>query len=235
MANTASHCPAVKAADIIGDKWTLLIIRAMILGATRYSDFQAAVPRISPSVLSGRLKQLADNGLIIRKGSGGQSATYHLTPSGRECEPLVFFLAKWGLRWAQRNIREENLDIGGVMWDFHRTLDTSELPDGETVISISLSDVDKHAKWWIVARNAEVDLCNDDPGKDVDLYVAAQLATIVEIWMGERTVDEAVRDEEMLLTGESHLMRSAHRWFPISPVARAEMAGTAPDFGMAAH
>jgi DNA-binding HxlR family transcriptional regulator len=234
MTEPASHCPAVKAADIIGDKWTLLILRAMMLGATRYSDFQAAVPRISPSVLSGRLKQLAENGLILRRGTSGQSASYRLTPSGRECEPIVFFLAQWGLRWAERNIRDENIDIGSVMWDFHKTLNIDELPDGETVISISLNDVGRHAKWWIVASRRTVDLCNDDPGKDVDLYIASDLATIIELWMGEKPVKAAIEEEAMLLTGEAHLMQSASRWFPLSPVAKAQQEGALPELPVAA-
>ena len=102
MSELASHCPATKAADLLGDKWTLLILRAMVLGATRYSEFSGAIPRISPSVLSGRLKSMCDNGLVIKRGGAGQQASYRLTPSGRECEPMIAMLAVWGLKWAER-------------------------------------------------------------------------------------------------------------------------------------
>lgn len=224
MAKTASHCPATKAAHLLGDKWVLLILRAMLLGATRYSDFNAAVPRISPSVLSGRLRQLTEDGLIVRKGASGQQASYYLTPSGRECEPMLMFLALWGKKWADRTIADEDYDIGGAMWDFHRSILTEELPDGETVLSITLTDTQDHTRWWIVASNGEVDLCNDDPGKNVDLYMRAGLKDLIAIWSGDLSLHQALSEDTLMLTGEAHLSRSASKWFPISPVVRREWA-----------
>ena len=218
----ASHCPATKAADILGDKWVLLILRAMILGARRYSDFSGAIPRISPSVLSGRLKQLCEQGLIVRRGEAGQQATYRLAPSGREAEPIIVFMAEWGLKWAQRHTSVDQLDVGGTMWDLHKTLDTTELPDGETVFSFKFNDLDKHDRWWIVASHREVDLCDADPGKSVDLYLNGSIETVIDVWMGQRELDEVLRAEEVILTGEPLLTDTAKHWFPLSPVARAK-------------
>lgn len=215
---SSSHCPAYKAAELLGDKWTLLIVRAMMLGASRYSDFSAAIPRISPSVLSGRLKQLCENGLAVRKGGTGQQASYHLTPSGREVRPMIFFLARWGLKWAQRNIRVDSVDVAGAMWDFHRTLGLSELPDGETVLSFTLTDLERHNRWWIVIDGSAVDLCDQDPAKNVDLYVHAPLQSLIDIWVGEKTLDEEIADERVSLTGDVQLARTANLWFPKSPI-----------------
>ena len=225
MTELASHCPATKAADLLGDKWTLLILRAMILGATRYSEFSSAIPRISPSVLSGRLKTLCDNGLVIKRGGAGQQASYRLTPSGRECEPLLALLAVWGLKWAERHTRVDQLDVGASMWDFHKTLNTSELPDGETVLHFTLTDLEEHNRWWIAASRREVDLCDVDPGKEVDLYLRLDLQTLIDVWMGERQVGEALRDEEIVITGERQIADSIREWFPRSPVAKAREAG----------
>lgn len=225
MSEPASHCPANKAADILGDKWTLLIIRAMVLGARRYSDFTAAIPRISPSVLSGRLKSLSENGLIMRKGETGQQATYRLTPSGRDAMPIVIQLAEWGLKWAKRNTRVETVDVGAMMWDFHRTILTEELPDGETVLAYRLTDLDKHDRWWMVVCDNEVDLCDHDPGKPVDLYINGPLDAIVDAWTGEADLNQLLRDEQVVVTGERILAESVNHWFPMSPVARAKKAG----------
>ena len=223
-----SHCPATKAADLLGDKWTLLILRAMILGATRYSEFSVAIPRISPSVLSGRLKALCDNGLAIKRGGAGQQARYRLTPSGRECEPMIAMLAVWGLKWAERHTRVEQIDVGVTMWDLHKTIDCAELPDGETVIAITLTDLEEHNRWWICVSSKERDLCDSDPGKDVDLYLRASLDTLIAIWMGDLSVDEALRDETISMTGEPHIADTAKFWFPISPVAKAQKSGMNP-------
>ncbi len=228
MTETASHCPAVKAADLLGDKWTLLIVRAMMLGATRYSEFTAAIPRISPSVLSARLKKMCDDGLVIRRGGAGQQARYRLTPSGRECEPIVAMLAVWGIKWAERNTRIGQVDVGSAMWDLHKTLDVAELPDGETVFAITLTDIEAHDRWWIVASRREVDLCNVDPGKEVDLYMHAGLETLLDLWMGDRSVGEAVETGDLTLAGEPLIADTASRWFPLSPVARAQKEGINP-------
>lgn len=228
MTELKSHCPATKAAELLGDKWTLLIIRAMMVGARRYSDFSAAIPKISPSVLSGRLKSLCDNGLIIKRGGAGQQATYRLTPSGRECEPMIGMLAVWGLKWAERHTRVDQLDVGATMWDLHQSIDTSELPDGENVIAITLTDLDEHNRWWIAADRREVDLCDSDPGKDVDLYMRSDLQTLIDVWMGEREIRQALREEDIIVTGERPIADTIDRWFPLSPVARAKMAGINP-------
>ena len=217
---SGSLCPAVKAADMIGDKWILLIMRELFVGASRYNEFQRALPRISPTVLSKRLKQMEETGLIVKKTVTGEKATeYRLTKCGRELAPLVDYMAKWGLRWARRRMNEEDLDVGTFMWDFHRSLNTSELPDGETVFSVAFSGLDAHSKWWLVAKDNIVDLCTDDPGKDVDLYISSTLPALAEVWMGDTDISAATKADDVMLTGAAYLMRTASQWFPKSRYA----------------
>ncbi|MEC7289722.1 MAG: helix-turn-helix domain-containing protein, partial [Pseudomonadota bacterium] len=179
-----------------------------------------ALPRISPTVLSKRLKQMEEDGLIIKKSVVGEKATdYRLTKCGRELAPLVNYMSKWGLRWARRRMNQEDLDVGTFMWDFHRSLNTSELPDGETVFSVSFSGLDAHNKWWLVANGNVVDLCTDDPGKDIDLYILTTLPALAEIWMGDTDVRSAIKSDDIMLTGETYLVKSAADWFPKSRYA----------------
>lgn len=214
---SGSLCPAAKAADMIGDRWTLLLMRELFMGANRYNQFQRALPRISPTVLSKRLKQMEEDGLIIKKSIAGEKATeYRLTKCGRELAPLVNYMSKWGLRWARRRMNQEDLDVGTFMWDFHRSLNTSELPDGETVFSVSFTGLNAHSKWWLVANENVVDLCSDDPGKDVDLYISTTLPALAEIWMGDTDVHAAIKSDDLLLTGATYLVKSASDWFPKS-------------------
>lgn len=214
---SGSLCPAVKAADMIGDKWILLIMRELFLGANRYNEFQRALPRISPTVLSKRLKQMEEDGLVIKKTVAGEKATeYRLTKCGRELAPLVNYMSKWGLRWARRRMNEEDLDVGTFMWDFHRSLNTAELPDGETVFSVSFVGLDAKNKWWLVAKGDVVDLCTDDPGKDIDLYISSTLPALAEVWMGDTDILSATKSDDVMLTGASYLVRTASQWFPKS-------------------
>lgn len=217
MSKSGSLCPAAKAADIIGDRWVLLLLRELMTGASRYKDFQNALPRISPTVLSNRLKQMEANGLLIKKSAPGEKATeYLLTKCGRELAPVLDRMTKWGLRWARRRIAEEDLDAGCFMWDFHRTLKTDELPDGETVFSVNLTDIKDHSKWWLIVQAGTVDLCTEDPGKEVDLYLAGELPGFVEVWMGDVSAQQAIQNDIILVTGSQHLTKTANAWFPQS-------------------
>ncbi len=220
MNTSGSLCPAVKAADVIGDKWVLLILREMFMGSTRYNDFQRALPRISPSILSKRLKLLEAHGLLVKKQSPGQrSSEYRLTPCGRELGPIIDHMAKWGLRWARRQIKDEDIDVSSFMWDFHRTMDTTELPDGETVICVRFLELKKYATWWLIANNEIVDLCTDDPGREIDQYISGNLEDLIAVWMGDLDLRAATQSNQILLNGEAYLSKSASRWFPKSPYA----------------
>ena len=108
------------------------------------------------------------------------------------------------------------MDAGSFMWDFHRSIRSDQLPDGETVLSVQLLDVEKHAKWWMICKDGDVDLCTDNPGKDVDLYLSGPLEAFASVWMGDQSAQQAIQDDALFLTGSSHLSRTANAWFPQS-------------------
>jgi DNA-binding HxlR family transcriptional regulator len=222
---SGSLCPALGSAEVLGDKWTLLILRELFLGTTRFNDFQRALPRMSPTILSKRLKLLEANDVIIRKtGTGNRTKEYRLTRSGRELGPIIEYMAIWGLKWRRRRIGEEDYDVSGFMWDFHRTLNTDALPDGETVIYVNYSERDTYSRWWLVASGNTVDLCMDDPGREVDLYLTTSLECLIAVWMGDATVKQALDDNMIVIEGAPHLVRMAASWFPRSPLAEVRPA-----------
>jgi DNA-binding HxlR family transcriptional regulator len=94
----AQNCPIARTLDVIGDRWTLLIIRDLFLGYTRFGQFRRSTPRISPKLLSERLKRLEDEGIIERKLLDGRPprAEYRLTPKGRSLFPVIFAMGTWG-------------------------------------------------------------------------------------------------------------------------------------------
>lgn len=202
---------------MIGDKWVLLILREMFLGNSRYSDIQRALPRISPTILSKRLKQLERNGLVIKKSATGRKAKeYRLTACGREIAPIIHHMSNWGLRWARRHLEDEDLDVSAFMWDFHRTLNTEELPDGETVFFVRFPDLTSHNEWWLLARHSNVDLCMEDPGKEVDVYITSRLPSVASVWMGDVGVRSAIQSRDIEVAGNADLVRTVNRWFPKS-------------------
>ena len=215
-------------ADLLGDKWTLLLLREMFLGTTRFGRFQKAIPRMSPSILSKRLKSLEAAEIIIRKSvPTGQAAEYKLTRSGRELGPIIENMAVWGMRWRKRSIAAQDCDVGGFMWDFHRTLNTEALPDGETVILVQISDRTDLDTWWVIANGEAVDLCPKDPGHQVAVYLTATLANLVTLWLGDLSVREAVEAKTVFLDGPRHLVNTAQDWMAQSPLVGVPPAALA--------
>lgn len=183
---------------------------------------------MSPSILSKRLKTLEAADIIVRKAApSGQAAEYKLTRSGRELGPIVENMAVWGMRWRKRSIAAQDCDVGGFMWDFHRTLNTAGLPDGETVILVQISDRTDLNTWWVIANDDAVDLCVDDPGHDVDVYLTATLANLIALWLGDVGVQSAVDDRSIYLDGPRHLLNTAHDWMAQSPLVGVKPANTA--------
>lgn len=225
MTSYGQFCPVSKATEIIGEKWTLLIMRELLLGTCRFNDFQRSMSRISPTVLNKRLKFLKETGIIVKKRISGQKGfEYRLTPMGKELEPVVEQVAIWGQRWARGQMADEELDVELLMWDIHRNIRTGSLPDGETVLSFTFKDLPKYNRWWLVVSGDDVDLCTDDPGKDVDLYIASDVRALVEVWLGDRDLKAALRSKKILVTGSRHLVRSMTDWFILSSYAEVRPA-----------
>lgn len=223
MTEYGQFCPVAKATEIVGEKWTVLILRELLLGSTRFSELQKALPRISPTLLSRRLKLLEQKGLLVKKSPPGQrSAEYRLTACGRELQPLIEHLAVWGMRWARGQMSDDELDVEFLMWDLQRRLDTDLFPGGETVLCFHFDELKKHRTWWMVAREGEVDLCTENPGREVDLYINTSVRTLVEIWHGDIKLDQAKRDDKLRVHGNAPLSRSMEQWLGISPFAGVE-------------
>jgi DNA-binding HxlR family transcriptional regulator len=94
----AQNCPIARTLDVIGDRWTLLIIRDLFLGRSRFNEFRQSTPSISPRLLSERLKRLEDHGLVERVllGDYPPRAEYRLTPKGRSIFPVLYAMGDWG-------------------------------------------------------------------------------------------------------------------------------------------
>ena len=163
MIDYGQFCPVAKATELIGERWTLLILRELVLGTSRFSEFQRALSRISPSLLTKRLKDLEQAGIIIKKPQHGRRGyEYYLTAAGKQLAPIIEHLATWGMRWARGQLSEDELDVEFLMWEVQRRLDTDALPDGETVLCFIFEELTRFKSWWIVINGSNVDLCTEN-------------------------------------------------------------------------
>jgi len=207
----AQYCPVVRAVEMLGDRWTLLIVRDMLVGATRFNELSRGLPGLSRALLSRRLRQLQNDGLVERTGDG-----YTLTPAGKELRPLVFGLADWGARYAFGNPRPEELDPELLMWWMHGRIDTADI-DKRAVIQVEIAD--NRRKYWLVLEPGDASVCYTDPGFDIDAVLAADLTTLYRMWLGEIELLEAVRRGVIDLTGARWIVRGLPAWLRLSPIA----------------
>lgn len=215
-------CPVAKAAEIVAERWTPLVLRELIAGSRRFNELRRGVPLMSPALLSQRLKELEHAGIVERRAGEGRNVEYHLTEAGRELRPVIEGLGFWGARWMPGRLAPGDYDAGLLMWDIRRNIDLAHLPaNRRTVIEFNLAGAEPACRrWWLVIEAGETDLCLKDPGYEVDLVVAADLKAMVEVWMGRQSMDQAVRAGKVRFEGPRALASSFRSSLKLSTFAR---------------
>ncbi|HEX8215380.1 MAG TPA: helix-turn-helix domain-containing protein [Allosphingosinicella sp.] len=219
-------CPVAMAAEILCTRWTILVLRELIAGSSRFNELRRGVPRMSPALLSQRLKELEAAGVVRRAPSVSEPGVfeYSLTDSGRELEPLIEGFGCWGQRWVTTELSLEHLDAPLLMWDMRRNLVLEPMPKRRSIIHFRFPEqAPKDRSWWLLVEpGAPVDLCSFDPGFEVDLYVSGDLRTMTAIWMGLDTVRAAKAAGRLHLTGDPELASNMQAWLGLSPFARVD-------------
>jgi len=213
-------CPVAKAMEILSEKWTLLIVRELLMGGRRFNELQRGLCLISPTILTKRLNDLADTGVVIRKRIPGQRGyEYFLSEMGQELLPVVKQVGEWGMRWARGAMDDSDLDLELLMLYLARSVQPDKLPGGQTVVRFRFTDLAKFNDWWVVVSADKVDVCIQDPGKDVDVYFTVDLRTMIEVWMGDTAYRSAINDGRLKLVGPTVLTRNVSSWLQPSVFA----------------
>jgi DNA-binding HxlR family transcriptional regulator len=206
-------CPVAKAMECFGERWTLLILRELHMGATRFGELQRGLSLISPTILTKRLNELAAAELILRKKIPGQRGyEYFLTQSGKETLPVLKAVGDWGMRWARGNLRDSDLDVELLMLYLQRSIKTDQLPGNQSIIRFHFTDLKKLNNWWLIVKGCNVDICLEDTGQEVDIYFTTDLRTMIDCWMGDKSYGAAIKDKSLNLVGPSVLTRNVHNW-----------------------
>lgn len=213
-------CPIAKSMEILGEKWTLLIVRELLMGGTRFSEFQRGLGLMSPTILSKRLASLESHGLVIKKKIPGQKGyEYFPTESCNELLPIIKGLGDWGMRWARSNLTEKDYDVELLMIYLQRSVVVEKFAGRETVIRFRFNDIKDYPDWWLVAQGDKVDLCVNDPGKDVDVFFTTTVKAMADIWMGECSYRKAEKAGDIKIVGNAGLTRNITSWLSNSMFA----------------
>nr|WP_198021863.1 helix-turn-helix domain-containing protein [Algiphilus aromaticivorans] len=218
-------CPVAMAAEVLGSRWTILVLRELICGSTRFNELRRGVPRMSPALLSKRLTELEAHGLIARsRGADRGTPVYRLTQAGEELRPVIMSLGSWGQRWLESQLSLRNLDPSLLMWDMRRNLKPDALPERRITIQFLYPKLERgQRKWWLVvdktAAHGPVDLCMIDPGHEIDVHVVTDLRTMTAVWMGITSIREAVDSGQLRLNGAPELTGRIEEWLGLSAFA----------------
>jgi DNA-binding HxlR family transcriptional regulator len=214
------YCPITRAVEVLGERWSVMIVRDMLCGATRFNDISRCNPRLSRSLLSKRLRQLEQAGVV--EHAHGE---YRLTQAGQELRPIVLGLGEWGAKWQFGDPRESELDPELLMWWVHTRLDFSHLPDRRVVLEFRFRD---RPQWFWILKDAQgPSVCLFDPGFGVDATIESDLSTMYQVWLGTLPLREATIDGRVKVHGTPTIVRRLHAVLRLSPVAEVVAAAAA--------
>lgn len=180
---------------------------------------------MSPTLLSKRLKELVEAGVITAIPGGRPGpAEYKLTKAGEDLREIIMSLGTWGQLWVESSLSLKNLDPSLLMWDMRRNLTPEPLPPRRCTVKFTYPELRAaRNSWWLVVDNGQVDLCEVDPGYDVDLYVGSSLRSMTAVWMGHSTLKAEIDAGNIELTGDKAIARSMHAWLGLSPFAKVQI------------
>ncbi len=210
-------CPVAKAAEVLSERWSMIIIRELLVGVTTFNDLKKGVPLISPTLLSERLRSLERLGMVIKKKTGlpKPKYSYNLTEAGGELGPIIMAIGEWGNKWLMSGLKKEDYDPRLLMWDVKRRIDIDHFKGLKRYVTrFDYKGVKPQiAKWWLIVDDGEADMCMKDPGHEVDLYVSSHITDMVDAWMGKNKLVSLIRDDLIEVDGKREDVKSFPGWF----------------------
>ncbi|MEV6562868.1 helix-turn-helix domain-containing protein [Nocardia sp. NPDC051756] len=205
MGGYGQFCGVARALDVLGERWTLLIVRELLLGASSFGDLCRGLPRIPRATLSARLRTLRAAGVVDG---------YRLTEAGAALAPVVRELARWAITTDSAALGEDDLDTAALTWDMRRRVDAAALPDRPVVLAIEFTDrPPSDRRFWLHLSRTSVDLCRDDTGAPVDLWLTTPTRAATEWWLGNLSWPQLLQQSGVRVHGDRALQREMPRWF----------------------
>ena len=221
MYDYEEFCPISKTASILGERWTIQIVREMHFGVTRFNEFRKYMPGLSPTLLNARLKTLEESGILYRRKIRQQKGyEYLLTPAGKAMLPIIQEMGKWGVSFVYDSLSDNELNAERLVRDISFTIDPNGLPSGDTVIRFKFTDLEANPYWYIKTHDGKAEVCDGVPESDIDVYITAPLMLFTEIWMGSRALQPAIDAGEVEVVGDSVYRRSLPRWLGLNTYAQ---------------
>lgn len=206
-------CPIAKATEILGEKWTFLIIRELLMGGRRFNELQRGLGDISPALLTARLKSFEADGLIVRRRINAQRGYEYLpTPACEALMPVVIAMGEWGLCWARQTLTSMDFDVEFLMFYLERSVDPEQIPGNNAVIQFKFTDLAEQRNWWLLVNGTKAEVCITEPSREVDVWVTTTVRTMHDVWMGDRPYQDAIDAGDLIVEGDPELTRRMGQW-----------------------
>ena len=216
MARYADYCPISVGVELLGDRWTPLVIRELMVGAGGFNEILRGIPRISRTLLAQRLRLLERRGLVRRAaGPRGRPGRYTLTPAGESVTPIIWAIGHWAAEWIFGDPEDEDCDGLSLLWRMHQHAIAAKLPKQRTVLHLRLIGAGA-AEGWLAIEHGAISVCRDDPGYDIDLAIEASTGQMQRWLTGLVPFRELVANGHARMLGPSRLARAFPTWFDTS-------------------
>jgi DNA-binding HxlR family transcriptional regulator len=216
------RCAAARALDLVGERWALLVVRELLLGPMRFTDLREGMPNAKPSVLSQRLRELEEGGVIQRRrlGPPARTTVYELTAVGRQLEPVVIELGRWGrlLPTAPDAVHTTDSFVLALKWRF----DASRAGDLEGSYELRLGE----ARYSIDITEDQINLRRGEPSAS-DAVIETDAATFEAIVFNGEPPKQAERDGRLTITGDRALARRLLQHYRTERIALPKSAAAA--------
>jgi DNA-binding HxlR family transcriptional regulator len=207
------YCGLAYALDLVGERWALLIVRDLLLGPRRFTDLHRGLPGIPSNVLSARLKELEQNGIVVRRvlPRPGSGVVYDLTDYGRELEDVVLRLGLWGARSLGDPQSGETITPAALVVALRASFQTRAARKLRAGYELRVGDAVVHAR----VRDGRVET-GEGPLPDADVVLATD-GTLRRVMTGELTLDEAVATGGVTVGGDPELIARFGELFQLPP------------------
>jgi DNA-binding HxlR family transcriptional regulator len=213
MMSRTDYCPIAVAVDVLGDRWTPLVIRELMVGARGFNEIHRGIPRLSRTLLVQRLRELERRGLVTHEASErGRSGVYALTAAGEALTPIVWAMGHWAAEWMFGDPDDENCDGLSLIWRTHQYAIPAKLPETRTVVHLVLTGAGG-AQGWLDIERPGITVCKDDQGLAVDLALEADTAQMHRWLIGLVPFRDLVANRHARFLGPSHLAKAFPTWF----------------------
>jgi DNA-binding HxlR family transcriptional regulator len=218
-------CPIARASEILGERWTFIIIRNLLIGCRTFTEIEKGTPGIPKTVLTNRLRKLEHYDIIARRPNpSGRGSTYEMTPMGMELWQIVIPLGSWGMRWLEIG---PDIDPGVALWALSKSVDVDRMPKRRVLIRFTFPGRPRFTIWALWDKD-ELEICLKYPGGDEDLIITAESEWIGRWHLRRCTWQEATRDRHIVVEGPRDLARAFPTWFKpdafssVAPATEAE-------------